>query len=174
MIMSRFALSFAMIRSRFVLSLETIVILGEGGNTSLVCVPFAVGQDVAAIPYELADFCGGEEDSALAQGSYDRLEHIHSDLEEARAAIIANDNSNRTLIIDNDNANRTQIINNDNSNRDLIIANDNTNRDMIMGDIRGLACDLMRLINTPEGQRASSNPSCVGQPQFPYNFPEHP
>lgn len=132
--------------------LETVVILGEGGNTSLVCVPFAVGQDVAAIPYELADFCGGEEDSALAQGSYDRLDHIHTDLEGARADIIANDNTNR----------------------DLIIANDNANRDILIGELRNLSCDLMRLSATPLGQRASDNPSCAGQPQFPYNFPEHP
>ena len=142
---------------------EVIVILGEGGNTSLVCVPFAVAQDVAAIPYELADFCGGEEDSALLQGSYDRLDHIHTDLENARADIINNSNTNRDLIIANDNANR-----------DLIITNDNANRDILKGEIRNLSCDLMRLLNTPEGLRSSSNPACAGQPQFPYNFPEHP
>jgi len=154
--------------------LETVVILGEGGNGSAVCIPFAIAQDVAAIPWELADFCGGEEDSALAQGSYDRLEHIHSDLEAARADVISNSNDNRVLIVNNDNANRTLIIDNDNTNRTLIINNDNANRDLIMGDIRGLACDLMRLINTPEGQRSSANAACVGQPQYPYNFPEHP
>ena len=142
---------------------EVIVILGEGGNTSLVCVPFAIAQDVAAIPYELADFCGGEEDSALLQGSYDRLDHIHSDLESARADIITNDNTNRDLVIANDN-----------TNRDLIIANDNANRDILQGEIRNLSCDLMRLLNTPEGLRSSANPACAGQPQFPYNFPEHP
>jgi len=154
--------------------LEVVVILGEGGNGSAVCIPFAIAQDVAAIPYELADFCGGEEDSALAQGSYDRLEHIHSDLDAARTAIVNNDNANRVLIVNNDNANRVLIIDNDNTNRTLIINNDNTNRDLIMGDIRGLACDLMRLINTPEGQRSSANAACVGQPQFPYSFPERP
>ena len=142
---------------------EVIVILGEGGNTSLVCVPFAIAQDVAAIPHELADFCGGEEDSALLQGSYDRLDHIHTDLETARADIINNDNTNRDLVIANDN-----------TNRDLIIANDNANRDLIMGELRNLTCDLMRLSATPLGQRESDNPSCAGQPQFPYNFPEHP
>jgi hypothetical protein len=68
--------------------LEDIVVAGEGGNGAAACIPFAVAQDAAAIPYELASFCGGEEDSALAQGSYDRLEHIHNDIEAARVQII--------------------------------------------------------------------------------------
>ena len=68
--------------------LEDVVVGGEGGNTAAACIPFAVAQDAAAIPYELASFCGGEEDSALAQGSYDRLEHIHNDIEAARLQII--------------------------------------------------------------------------------------
>ena len=34
----------------------------------------AIAQDVAAIPFELASFCGGEEDSGLLEGSFDRLD----------------------------------------------------------------------------------------------------
>jgi hypothetical protein len=165
--------------------LEVVVILGEGGNGSAVCIPFAIAQDVAAIPYELADFCGGEEDSAIAQGSYDRLEHVHNDLDAARTAILSsidthttqiinNDNANRVTIVNNDNANRVLIINNDNTNRDIILADALANRDFLVAELRRVACDMLRLENTPDGQRASSNPSCVGQPQFPYNFPEHP
>lgn len=153
---------------------EVVVILGEGGNTSLVCVPFAVAQDVAAIPYELADFCGGEEDSALAQGSYDRLEHVHNDLDAARTSILTSIDTHTTQIIDNDNSNRVLIINNDNANRDIILADALANRDFLVAEVRRVACDILRLENTPEGQRSSANPSCVGQPQFPYNFPEHP
>jgi len=115
---------------------QVVVVLGEGGNTALACVPLAIAQDAAEIPYELADFCGGEEDSALLQGSYDRLDHIHTDLDAARAEIIANDNTNR----------------------DLIIANDNANRDILIAELRRLSCDVMRLLNTPEGLRESSNP----------------
>jgi hypothetical protein len=121
--------------------LQTVVVLGEGGNTSLICVPFATVQDLAAIPYELADLCSGEEDSVLAKGSYDRLEHIHADIEEARAAIIANSNANR---------------------------------DIILAEMRNLSCDLMRVVHTPSGQRASTNRSCMGQPSFPFNWPELP
>ena len=143
--------------------LETVVILGEGGNGALACIPLAIASDVAAIPYELADFCGGEEDSAIGQGSYDRLEHIHTDLENVKADIIASINANTQL-----------IINNDNTNRDLIIDNDNTNRDMILTAMANLSCDIERLLHTPEGQRKSEIAECKGQPFFPYDFPLHP
>ena len=68
--------------------LQMEVVAGEGFNTSAACIVPAVLQDAAAIPFELASFCAGEEDSALAQGSYDRLEHLHDDVEAARAQII--------------------------------------------------------------------------------------
>ena len=72
----------------------------------LVSIPFAIAADLAEIPFELADFCGGEEDAALIQGSYDRLEHIHNDLADASAAIL----SAQTAIINNANTNTTNII----------------------------------------------------------------
>jgi len=131
--------------------LETIVILGEGGNTAALCIPFAVAQDVAAIPYELADFCGGEEDSAIGQGSYDRLEHIHLDVETARADILTSIEVHTQMIIDNDNA----------------------NRDMIIQTLKNLTCDLNRLVHTPEGLRKSDIAECQGQPAYPFDFPEH-
>ena len=175
---------------------ETIVILGEGGNAAAACIPLAIAQDVAAIPFELASFCAGEEDSAVLQGAYDRLEHIHTDLDAARTAIVNNNNPNKTEIINNSNANTTEVINkidantasiisnidantnlivnNDNSNRTQIINNDNANRDAVINELRNLGCEIVRLLNTPEGQRASSALACVGQPSYPYNFPEKP
>lgn len=171
---------------------QMVVILGEGANTAAVCIPFAIAVDVAAIPYELADFCGGEEDSALLQGSYDRLEHIHNDLGDAQTAIINNANSNTTTIINNDNTNATNIVNNDNTNTTNIIANDNSNRTMIItndntnttnivnndnankeliiNELRALGCEIVRLLNTPDGLRASSILSCTGKPSFPYSW----
>jgi hypothetical protein len=160
---------------------EVVVVLGEGGNGSAVCIPFAIAQDVAAIPFELASFCAGEEDSAVLQGTFDRLEHVHTDLESARSAIITeinantaqiidNVNSNTALIVNNDNSNRTQIINNDNSNRTQIINNDNANRDILIGQLHALGCEIVRLLNTPDGQRASAIAACQGQPGFPYSW----
>jgi hypothetical protein len=131
--------------------LETIVILGEGGNTSALCIPFSIAKDASEIPFELADFCGGEEDSAIGQGSYDRLEHIHLDVEVARADILTSIDVHTQMIIDNDNA----------------------NRDMIIQTLKNLTCDLNRLVHTPEGQRKSDIIECAGQPAFPFDFPEH-
>ena len=160
---------------------EVVVILGEGGNTALVCLPLEIALTAAKIPFELADFCGGEEDSSFLEGSYDRLGHIHGDLE----ASVANDNANATTIVNNDNANTTNILNNDNANRSLIINNDNANRNLIISnsnantaqlvaELRLLGCEIIRLLNTPEGRRASQVLSCQAQPGFPYNFPEPP
>jgi hypothetical protein len=122
---------------------ETIVILGEGGNGSLVCLITDAIYIAAKATNQALAFCDGDIDSAEIEGSYDRLAHIHSNLETS----IANDNSNRVAIMVNDNANRNlinantdvraaQIIANDNANRDAIIANANANknelRDLIL------------------------------------------
>lgn len=130
---------------------ETVVIAGEGGNGAAACIPLAIAQDAAAIPFELADFCGGEEDSAIGQGSYDRLEHIHGDLEAARADILTSIDVHTQMIIDNANA----------------------NREIILTAMKNLSCDLERLVHTPEGQRRSDIAECKGQPAFPFNWPEH-
>ena len=67
---------------------QVLVVAGEGGNTALACIAPAVVVDAAGIPFELATFCSGEEDTAIAQGSYARLQHIHDDIEAARVQII--------------------------------------------------------------------------------------
>ncbi len=168
------------------------VILGEDGAAA--CVPLAIAADAAEIPFELADFCGGEENSSLIQGSFDRLDHIHNDLDLARtaitdnintstssiinnantntSAIITNDNTNTTSIITNDNTNTSAIITNDNTNTTSIITNGNANKDAIINELHALGCEIVRLLNTPEGQRASSILSCTGQPGFPYKWPQ--
>jgi hypothetical protein len=84
---------------------QVVVAAGFGSNTALVCLPLEIALVAAKVPFQLADFCGGEEDSSFLEGSYDRLEHVHGDLEGS----VANDNSNRDLIIDNDNANTADI-----------------------------------------------------------------
>ena len=86
--------------------------------------------------------------------------------------IVDNDNANTRTIVANDNSNRSTIINNDNSNRDTVVANDNANRDLMVTELRALGCDIIRLLNTPEGQRSSELASCQAQAGFPYSFPE--
>jgi hypothetical protein len=107
---------------------QVAVVLGEGGNTSLVCIIADGILTVAEAAFNGVQFCENDIDSAEINGSYRRLAHIHSDLE----ASVANDNANKTTIVNNDNANRDTIVNNDNSNRNLIITNSNANRDAIL------------------------------------------
>ena len=73
-------------------------------------------------------FCDDDYAQSVGQASFDRLEHIHNDLEGS----IANDNANKTEIVNNDNANKTTIVNNDNANKTEIVNNDNANKDTIV------------------------------------------
>ncbi|HBB90061.1 MAG TPA: hypothetical protein DC047_20865 [Blastocatellia bacterium] len=118
---------------------EVIVVLGEGGNGSLVCI-ITDGIYIAAkiVNYGL-HFCNDKIDQAELLASYARLDHLHSDLEASvvndnanKTSIINNDNSNTTNIVANDNANKTSIINNDNTNTTNIINNDNANTTNIL------------------------------------------
>jgi hypothetical protein len=102
---------------------EVVVIVGEGGNGSLACIATdAIYLAAKVINYGL-HYCNDKIDAAEMGATYDRLTHLHSDLE----ASVANDNANKTSIINNDDANKTSIINNDNTNKTTIINNDNTN-----------------------------------------------
>jgi hypothetical protein len=144
---------------------EVVVILGEGGNGSAVCIPLAIAADAAAIPYELASFCGGEEDSAVLQGSYDRLEHIHGDLDAARNQILANDNSNLNQILNNDNSNTTTILNNTNANTTQIINNSNSNTDNILAAI-GANADLAESHEIEMNLANDSCPAWIYTPEY--------
>ncbi len=97
------------------------------------------------------------------------------------ASIVSNDNSNKTAIITNANSNTTTIVTNDNTNTTNIIANDNANKTTlitvanantatIVAEIRALGCEIVRLLNTPDGQRASAILACSAAPGFPYSW----
>ena len=168
-------------------------ILGE--NASATCIPFAIANDIAQSLYAVRQFCENEEGGAKQDASYDRLDHIHTDLASARSdilsdnsakltSILTNSNTNKDTIVQavNDaktavitvaNANTSTIVNNDNANAANIVNNANQNRDAIIGELHALACELIRLSTTPEGQRASSVQACMGQPGFPYSWNKH-
>jgi len=115
---------------------QVAVVAGFGANTALVCLPFEVAFTAAKIPFELAAFCGGEEDSSFIEGTFDRLGHLHGDLETEAQSIRNFVAVEKAAIVDNDNANRTQIINNDNTNTAAIIVNSNGNAAGITEAIR--------------------------------------
>lgn len=102
---------------------EVIVVLGEGGNGSLACLITDAIYLTAKALNQAIHFCDDDYAQSVGQASFDRLGHIHDDLEGS----IANDNANKTDIINNDNANKTTIVNNDNANKTTIVNNDNAN-----------------------------------------------
>ena len=98
-----------------------------------------------------------------------------------KTTIVNNDNTNTTNIINNDNANRVTlitvanantatIVNNDNANKTAIITNDNANTATLVAEIRALGCEIVRLLHTPDGQRASAALSCSAAPGFPFSW----
>lgn len=118
---------------------EVVVIVGEGGNGSLACI-ITDGIYVAAkiVNYGL-HFCNDKIDQAELAATYNRLGHLHTDLESSvandnanKTAIINNSNTNTANIVANDNANKTVIVNNDNANKTTIINNDNANTATIL------------------------------------------
>ncbi|MFQ5501895.1 MAG: hypothetical protein ACE5EQ_06290 [Phycisphaerae bacterium] len=60
---------------------EVVVVLGEGGNTSLVCIAADAVLFAAESVLEDFVFCDEGIDSAEIEGSYERLFHLHGDVE---------------------------------------------------------------------------------------------
>jgi hypothetical protein len=110
---------------------EVLVVLGEGGNTSVACIPVDVVYFVAVALRAKLLACDVDYTERTVDASFSRLEHLHTDLENS----VANDNTNKTAIITNDNTNKTAIINNDNTNTTTITGNDNTNKTTILAAI---------------------------------------
>src|SRR5215471_403237 len=167
---------------------EVVVVAGEGGNLAAACTAVDAVYVVAHALWEAVHFCNEEFTDATVDAIYDRLDDIHTDLLESEAndnanttTIVNNDNSNKTAIIaeidakataviNTVNANTTQIINNDNANTTTIINNANANLATTIAELRALGCDIIRLLNTPDGQRSSDIASCAGKPGWPYSW----
>jgi hypothetical protein len=143
-------------------------ILGENG--SLACVPLAIAADVTAGLIDVANFCAGEVTANQVTANLERLAHIHDDLTADVAAITANINQSTAAINTNINQSTASIISNANANTTAIITNDNANKDTIVSALSALGCEIIRLLNTPEGQRASAILACSAQPGFPYKW----
>ena len=133
---------------------QVVVAAGFGGNGNTACIATdAIYLAAKIINYGL-HYCNDKIDEAEQEATYNRLGHLHSDLESgianivnndntnkdtvvtsvanAKNEIVMNDNSNKTAIVNNDNANKDTIVNNDNANKIAIVANDNANKDTIV------------------------------------------
>jgi hypothetical protein len=97
---------------------QVLVVLGEGGNSSVACIAADVVYFVAVALRAKLLACDVDYTERTVDASFSRLEHLHTDLENS----IANDNTNKTAIINNDNTNTTTITGNDNTNKTTILA----------------------------------------------------
>ena len=95
---------------------------------------------------------------------------INANVTNSKNDIINNDNTNKNTVLTSIAANTTTIVNSGNANTASIISNDNANRDMIVSQLQALGCEIVRLLHTPDGQRASSVAACRAQPGFPYSW----
>jgi hypothetical protein len=122
---------------------EVIVILGEGGNGRLVCLVTDAVYIIAGAVYQALHFCDDDHAASTGKANYERLAHIHADLEGS----VSNDNTNKDTIVNNDNTNKDTIVSNDNANRVTIVTNDNANRVTIVNNDNANALALTTLVN---------------------------
>ena len=141
---------------------ETIVILGEGGNVSLACIPadivlaaaeLAVGAAETVV--EHIDFCDAAVDAAEIEGSYERLGHLHTDLDDHVTALATHDTAISNQVATHDTDISNQLATHDTEIKallDNIQGTVNENQRLIkVGMSRQL--EILRLLITPEGQR---------------------
>jgi predicted RecA/RadA family phage recombinase len=88
---------------------ETVVVLGEGGNTSLVCIAVDVIWIAAKAVVEGLNLCSGDSDGILLEATYDRAEFIKDQIVDS----VANDNANKAALSAQLTAAETHIVAND-------------------------------------------------------------
>jgi len=106
---------------------EVVVILGEGGNGSLICIIADEILQAAQLILDEYTICDGDTQGAQVAANYDRLAYINGQIDTDYNATISNDNANKNAIVANDNANAGATQANDNANKNTIVATDNAN-----------------------------------------------
>jgi hypothetical protein len=106
---------------------QVLVVLGAGGNTSGVCIATDAIFFVAQALRDKVVACDLDWAKRTIDGNYQRLDHLHSDLETS----IANDGANKSALTAEATANKLEIINNSDANKSAIITNSNANTNTI-------------------------------------------
>lgn len=152
-----------------------------GFNTAAVCIPLAVALQAAKAPFELGEFCAGEDDSDLMESISTRVTGVHDDVAAARLEILASQTAQtqqlesattqaRDAVLTAAQAHRAAIIASQESLAAQLSAQLQASQAALTAEVRSLSCELMRLAATPQGQRASALPQCAMEPGFPYLF----
>lgn len=68
---------------------EEVVVVppGAGGNTSLLCIPVDLVLFAARVILDEIANCDGDIDSAEIEGTYDRVGHLHTDVEVLQSTV---------------------------------------------------------------------------------------
>ena len=152
---------------------ETIVILGEGGNLSLACIPADVVLFAAELAVGAAEtvvehiaFCDSAVDSSEIEGAYERVGHIHTDLADhdtnIDADLAAHDANIDADLVQHDTDIKALLA-------DLQGAVDENQR--LIKITMSRQQEIMRLLITPSGRRLINSDvlTCTGDdcPVFP-------
>ena len=115
--------------------LQVVVVLGEGGNSSIACTVSDLIYFAAKQAWQYLHFVDDEVTRANLDTSYERLGHLHTDLENS----VANDNTNTAGIKANTDSNAVSIKANTDSNAASIKANTDSNAANIISLINSKA-----------------------------------
>lgn len=154
---------------------EVIVILGEGGNGSLICIIADEILQAAQLILDEYTICDGDTQGAQVAANYDRLAYINGQIDTDYNATISNDNANKNAIVANDNANANAIQVNDNANKAAVVANDNANKTAIIGNANANQVVLVQLLANTAAQllktQIETNLASSGPPVGYYELP---
>lgn len=125
-----------------------------GFNTNVVCIP--VDWVLFGAEEVFAQFCEKDSDidSAEIEASYERLGHLHVDIELVQAT------SDSTLFLVEGIDERLEIVE---AKIDILTE--------MVEDLNATNCEIIRLLHTPQGQRTSDVLPCEGEPGYPYDWP---
>ncbi len=167
---------------------QVAVVAGFGGNPSLACIAadavlaaaeLAVG--IAENNYAELEFCDASVDSAEIEGSYDRLGHLHGDLEthesDIKTQVAAHDAAIQAQVAAHDAAIAAQVAAHDAAIQAQVATHDAEIK-ALLANLQGAVdenqrlikitmsrqLEVMRLLITPQGRR-EINPdvlSCTG------------
>ena len=162
---------------------ETIVAIGVGGNTALICLISDAVWVVAKTVFWQIQFWSSDVDGAEIEGTYDRVGHLHTDIESLQSSITAhNSNIDGDLIahnanIDADivahNLNIQNRINSHDANIDADLVAHDANLDMHDSDIKGLMGDVQdTLANKIELRKVHLQAMQVDRPEHPAALPD--
>ncbi len=147
----------ALDRTSFDLANQIVVAValgnGGGGNISASHTPISLAVALAKSLFNVIILRDASIDSSEIEGTYDRMGHLHDDVEQLQDGI--------DLIV--------EVVQRTEGKVDIL----DDKVDLLAQEVerlRKLNCELVRLLHTPPKKRASVCDVCDDQPGFPYEY----